>query len=346
MKTNSPYRWWLAAVLLTAALFPAAGTQAAKTTSCNGSLGNVRVEDLNVPDNATCVLSGTFVDGDIQVKKNATLHAADIEVRGDIKADRAASVSVSGGSEVNGKIEVTSSSEAHIQDVEIQGDLRFEDNAGPVDASGSVIDGNLKAFENHGGVTILDNTIDDNLECKDNRPAPTGSENVVNGKSKDQCIELDQPAPPPPTPTSAPQMPTATPPTPTGTPPAPTPTATTAPAQPDLQPPAVQWITPVQVNERFDVLPGASILLEVAATDDRNIAQVSFLAWDALAGQYVELGSSSQTPYQVQISAGSLNSGWNQIFANAVDQAGNSSDYPFIWLFQYSYVLRLPVVNR
>jgi hypothetical protein len=65
--------------------------------------------------------------------------------------------------------------------------LQLESNRGGLNASGNVIDGNLRAF---GGVTITGNTIDGNLQCTGNNPAPTGGNNIVSGNKEDQCSAL------------------------------------------------------------------------------------------------------------------------------------------------------------
>lgn len=51
---------------------PAAG---AEERTCRGAIGRVTVDNLRVPDRATCKLTGTYVKGTIKVESGATLDA-------------------------------------------------------------------------------------------------------------------------------------------------------------------------------------------------------------------------------------------------------------------------------
>jgi hypothetical protein len=50
----------------------------AEETTCRGSLGRVTVDNLRVPQRATCTLSGTYVKGAVKVECDATLPASGI----------------------------------------------------------------------------------------------------------------------------------------------------------------------------------------------------------------------------------------------------------------------------
>ena len=58
---------------------------------CTETLGRVIVDNLRVPDNETCDLNGTRVEGTIKVETNAKLNAWRISVIGNIQAENAAS---------------------------------------------------------------------------------------------------------------------------------------------------------------------------------------------------------------------------------------------------------------
>lgn len=136
--------------------------------TCMTSLGAITVNNLTVPQDFTCTLAGTRVEGNVKVEADATLDASSISVDGNLQADGAASVNVS-DSTVGGSLQAV--------------------KGGPNLLSSSFVDGDVQFFENTGGVTISNNTIGRNLQCKENDPAPTGG-NIVQGNKEDQCSGL------------------------------------------------------------------------------------------------------------------------------------------------------------
>ena len=60
----------------------------AEETVCRSSLGTVVVDNLRVPQNATCRLAGTRVKGTITVQNNATLIARKVVVIGNVQAEK------------------------------------------------------------------------------------------------------------------------------------------------------------------------------------------------------------------------------------------------------------------
>jgi cytoskeletal protein CcmA (bactofilin family) len=169
------------------ALGPAAW---AEERTCRGTIGPQRVDNLRVPQGATCRLNGTFVEGTVKVQRDATLIARDIRVIGNVQAENARLVKVKDGSRVNGDIQYVQGQAATIVDSRIGGTLLFDENDDALAARRNVIKGNLQAFQNTGGVVIANNTIDANLQCKQNSPPPTGGGNVVHGNKEDQCAGL------------------------------------------------------------------------------------------------------------------------------------------------------------
>jgi len=206
----------LAAVLALALLLGGNEPALADDYNCTGSVGAITVDNLRVPQNATCTLTGTTVEGNVFVENNATLHAYSVRVDGNIQAENAAQVNVYTGSVVGGSVQIVQSGAADIQGVAINSDLYFDDNSQYLNAANNTIGGNLQAFQNTGGVSIVGNTIDGNLQCLSNVPAPTGGGNIVYGSMEDQCADFGGSVP---TPTATPPEPT-----PTATPPSPTPT--------------------------------------------------------------------------------------------------------------------------
>jgi hypothetical protein len=145
------------------------GPAFAEERSCRGTLGAVVVDNLRVPQGATCRLNGTRVKGTLQVQRGATLKASRIRVVGSIQAEGAANVNVV-SSRIGGSIQV------------VQGrNSKFSRN---------VVKHDVQYFENRGVIAVTNNRIDGNLQCKENRRRPVGGGNRVQGVKEDQCARL------------------------------------------------------------------------------------------------------------------------------------------------------------
>jgi len=179
----------LAALTAVAALSVSPVAQAEERT-CRGTLGAVTVDNLRVPQNATCTLNGTRVGGNVVVERGATLAANNIRVRGSVQAEGARSVRLQAGSRVNGDVQLKAGGSATVRDSFVGGTLLLDTNNGTLDLSRNRIEGNLQAFQNTGALSIFNNTIDENLQCKANNPPPTGGGNIVGGNKEDQCAGL------------------------------------------------------------------------------------------------------------------------------------------------------------
>jgi hypothetical protein len=172
---------------LAAALLAGGPVVHAEELLCAGTLGPVMVDNLRVPDNSTCTLSGTRIKGTIEVEEQATLHARGVQVAGNVQAGNARLVSVTDGATVGGSIQIKQGGGATIVRVKVDGDIQLDENSRPLRASGNAVGGSIQVFGNRGGVLIDGNTVDGNLQCKENRPAPTGGGNTVAGNREDQC---------------------------------------------------------------------------------------------------------------------------------------------------------------
>lgn len=167
------------------ALSPA--TTFAEERTCRGTIGAQTVDNLRVPDGASCTLQGTTVKGTIKVESDATLKAYDVRVIGNVQAEDARRVIVAQGSRVGGSVQVVQSGVAKVLGSRVNGDILFDENNGLNAARNNFIGGQMQAFQNTGGVKIYDNRIEGNLQCKQNDPRPVGSGNVVDGNKEDQC---------------------------------------------------------------------------------------------------------------------------------------------------------------
>jgi hypothetical protein len=112
----------------------------------------------------------------------------------------------------------------------------------------------------------------------------------------------------------------------------------------DQLPPNLIWISPVSTGDTYEIVDEI-ITLEVSAQDNFQVDCVEFLRWDAIAKVFHNLDNVCQPPYATLIDGHSLNMTWNQIFARAVDVAGNFSDFETIWIFRrtHSYI---PLIRR
>lgn len=157
---------------------------------CRGRIGAVDIDNVFVPDGATCRLVGTRVGGNVEVGTGSTLVATGVDVDGNVQAEGSASVYVRGGSFVGGSVQIVQGLEALIADSVIGGDVLFDDQSSRVGAVRNDVGGNIQAFQNTGGVLVRDNVVDGNLQCTGNQPAPVGGGNDVQGSKENQCAAL------------------------------------------------------------------------------------------------------------------------------------------------------------
>jgi hypothetical protein len=154
---------------LVAAAFVAAPASA-EERSCRGTLRAVTVDNLRVPQGATCRLRGTRVKGTIKVERAGRLFARHVRVIGNVQGEGARHVAVTRGSRVGGSIQVVQGRHGSVLRSRIVGDVQF--------------------FENRGRIEIRRNRINGNLQCKENARRPVGGRNVVGGNKEDQCARL------------------------------------------------------------------------------------------------------------------------------------------------------------
>jgi hypothetical protein len=145
-------------------------TAAAEERTCRGTLGAVPVDNLRVPQGATCTLSGTRVQGTVKVERDATLRASGIRVIGNVQAENHRHVTLRGGSTVGGSVQLKQGGSATIDANRVTGDIQL--------------------FTNRGTQSVTGNRVNGNLQCKENVPAPTGGGNIVQGNKEDQCARL------------------------------------------------------------------------------------------------------------------------------------------------------------
>lgn len=156
---------------------------------CTGAVGAVSLDNVFVPDGASCLLDRTRTKGSVVVGRGATLQANSVSINGNLQAEGAFSVVVGGYSTVGGSVQLVQGGSAAITRARISGDLLFDENRGAIAASANTIGGSLQAFQNTGGASFVNNRMNGNMQCKENVPAPTGRGNRSPSK-EDQCAGL------------------------------------------------------------------------------------------------------------------------------------------------------------
>lgn len=165
-------------------------TAAGEERSCRGQLGRVSLDNLRIPQGATCTLNGTRLNGTITVQRGATLIANGVRVNGSVQAENARNVVVRRSSRVGGSIQVKQGGGATVTGTRVIHDIQFDQNRRFVRAHRNRVGGSIQVVENSGGASIMRNVINGNLDCKENRPAPNGGDNVVGESKTDQCARL------------------------------------------------------------------------------------------------------------------------------------------------------------
>lgn len=143
---------------------------------------------------APLALGATIVREDVKARhdyQGELPPSGSFNVIGNVQAEGAATVNVTGNSTVGGSIQIKQGGGAEIKSVRVNGDIQFESNTLALSVIGNRVGGNVQVFQNTGGVTVADNTVDGNLQCKENDPAPVGGNNVVQGDKEDQCALLE-----------------------------------------------------------------------------------------------------------------------------------------------------------
>jgi len=109
---------------------------------CRGSVGARTVDNLKVPDGASCVLDGTIVQGTIKVETNATLRATGVQVDGNVQAEDAMLVVVRGRSKVGGSVQIVQGDAARVLRTRVIGDILYDENSRALKANYNRIGGN------------------------------------------------------------------------------------------------------------------------------------------------------------------------------------------------------------
>jgi hypothetical protein len=179
-----------AAGILVAALIAASAPVAhAEETVCRGTITDRTVDNLRVPQEATCTLRRVVAQGTVKIERDATLDAHRLRVIGNVQGENADKVLIR-RSRVGGSVQIVQGGGARVENTRVKMDILYDSNRRFLAALNNNVGGNIQAFQNSGGVRIADNFVDGNLQCKENKPPPTGGNNTVQGNKEDQCKNL------------------------------------------------------------------------------------------------------------------------------------------------------------
>src|SRR5918997_3315187 len=162
------------AALALAAFAPAAQ---AEERVCRGTIGATTVDNLRVPQGASCTLNGTTVEGTVKVERNATLVANTIRVKGNVQSEGFKNITVRRNSVVVGSVQLENGLDGgsgRVLNSRVNGDLQYFSNEARMVARGNTLLANLQANQNTGGLVIENNRIAENLQCQANNPPPDG----------------------------------------------------------------------------------------------------------------------------------------------------------------------------
>jgi hypothetical protein len=94
---------------------PASANGGGGSTKCNSTInGGTISSNLNVGNNAVCVLNGVTVNGNVSVAKNAYFEANGGTINGNVSAYKALTVYIHGGTHVNGNVANASSAQLFV----------------------------------------------------------------------------------------------------------------------------------------------------------------------------------------------------------------------------------------
>ena len=182
----------MALVMGLTALLMAASVAQAEERVCRGTIGGATVDNVRVPQGASCTLNGTRVEGTVKVERNAKLFANGIRVKGNVQSEGFRTIFLRENSVVVGSVQLENGLDggsSNVLNSRINGDLQFFSNEARMVARGNTILANFQANQNKGGLVIQNNRIAENLQCQSNNPAPVGSGNTA-GDKEGQCTRV------------------------------------------------------------------------------------------------------------------------------------------------------------
>src|SRR4028118_1889955 len=96
----------LALMMGLAALLAVADTAQAAERTCRGTIGSATVDNLRVPQGASCTLNETKVEGTVKVERSATLVANTVRVKGNVQSEGFKNITLRQNSVVVGSVQL------------------------------------------------------------------------------------------------------------------------------------------------------------------------------------------------------------------------------------------------
>jgi hypothetical protein len=93
----------------------------------------------------------------------------------------------------------------------------------------------------------------------------------------------------------------------------------------DITLPSLDWSTPISSTQVYTVEKDELVELKVTTSDNVGVASVLYNRWDPILEKYVDIAHVTEPPFATTLDTGQLRYGWNQVFARALDAAGNLS---------------------
>lgn len=157
--------------------------------TCEGTITGASLDNVRVPQGATCELRNSRLNGTMLVERDATLGMIATTVNGNVQREGARSVRVR-DSEIGGAFQIKHGGAVKLLRTAVKGTILLDSNAGAIRLAGNSTDDSIQVFQNRGGVSVVGNRVNGNLQCKENDPAPIGGANEVQGVKEDQCAAL------------------------------------------------------------------------------------------------------------------------------------------------------------
>ena len=169
----------LALIMGLAALLVAAQAAQAEERTCRGTIGSTTVDNLRVPQGASCTLNGTKVEGTVKVERNGTLVANTIRVKGNVQSEGSRSITLRQGSVVVGSVQLENGLDGgsgRVLNSRVNGDLQFFSNEARMISRGNTLLANLQANQNTGGLVIENNRTSEACSARrTTRPRPAAA---------------------------------------------------------------------------------------------------------------------------------------------------------------------------
>jgi len=119
----------------------------------NTQTGVTFTDDVVVPENGTCILSGGSIGGDVKVGKNAYFQATGTSITGDVEGKKALTLFIDTGTTVGGGVDSSGSFQVFVFGATLKDELEVSRSTDKVQVCGSDISGDVGI--DHSGRDIL-----------------------------------------------------------------------------------------------------------------------------------------------------------------------------------------------